>query len=79
MTGLSLLNFKQSLAAKGKMNYLTQKEIDRSMSVDQFKANLQYAINVNFKQTYVWGVEWWYWQKLYGNPEYWNIAKTLFN
>ena len=65
--------------AKGKMNYLTQKEIDKSMSVEQFKANLQYALNVDFKQTYVWGVEWWYFQKLYGNAEYWNIARTLFN
>lgn len=65
--------------AKGKMNYLSQKEINRSMSIDQFKANLQYALNVDFKQTYVWGVEWWYFQKLYGNPEYWNIARTLFN
>jgi hypothetical protein len=65
--------------AKGKMNYLTQAEVDRSMSIEQFKANLQYAINVDFKQTYVWGVEWWYFQKLYGNPEYWNIAKILFD
>ncbi len=64
---------------KGKMIYLTEKQINKSMSVDQFKANLQYAIDAGFKQTYVWGVEWWYWQKLYGNPEYWNIGKTLFN
>lgn len=65
--------------AKGRMNYLSQPEIDKSMSLDQFKANLQYAINVNFKQTYIWGVEWWYWQKLYGNQAYWNIARTIFN
>lgn len=64
---------------QGKMIYLTQKQIDKSMSLKQFRANLQYAINTGFKQTYVWGVEWWYWQKLYGNEAYWEIGKTLFD
>ncbi len=64
---------------QGKMIYLSEKEINRSMSVNQLKANLQYAINLNFKQIYVWGVEWWYWQKLYGNPEYFEIGQTLFD
>lgn len=64
---------------KGKMIHLTEAQIDKSMSVDQFRANAQYAINAGFKQTYVWGIEWWYWQKLYGNLDYWNIGKSLFN
>ncbi|MCX6795534.1 MAG: beta-galactosidase [Candidatus Falkowbacteria bacterium] len=64
---------------EGSMMYLTQKEIDKSMSVDQFKANLQGAINLDFSKTYLWGVEWWYWQKKYGNPEYWQIAAKLFD
>lgn len=62
----------------GKMVYLTEEEINRSMSIEQFKANLQYAIDLDFQQAYVWGVEWWYWQKKYGNPEYWNVATSLF-
>jgi hypothetical protein len=49
------------------------------MSVEQFKANLQLAINLDFNRTYVWGAEWWYWQKKYGNPEYWRIAEGLFD
>jgi len=64
---------------KGEMIYLTNNEINKSMSVDQFKANLQYAIDLNFSRTYIWGVEWWYWQKKYGNPEYWQIAEKIFN
>lgn len=64
---------------EGNMKYLTTNEINKSMSVNQLKANLQYSINLNFKRTYVWGVEWWYWQKKYGNPEYWQIAKKLFD
>lgn len=65
--------------AQGKMIYLTEEQKNKTMSVPQFKANLQYAINEDFKQIYVWGVEWWYWEKLYGNSQYWEIGKTLFN
>ena len=63
---------------KGKMIYLTDKQIDKTMSVEQFKANLQYAINLDWQRAYVWGVEWWYWQKKYGNPQYWQIAEKIF-
>jgi hypothetical protein len=63
---------------KGRMIYQTEKEINETMSVDQFKANLQYAINLNFKRTYIWGAEWWYFEKKYGNPEYWRVAAELF-
>jgi hypothetical protein len=64
---------------EGKMIYLTSDEIKKTMSLQQFRANLQYSINLNFSRTYIWGVEWWYWQKKYGNPEYWQIAETLFD
>jgi len=64
---------------QGNMVYLTTDQINKSLSVDQLKANLQFALNADFGQVYVWGVEWWYWEKLYGNPEYWNIGKTIFN
>ncbi|MFA5155745.1 MAG: hypothetical protein WC453_04980 [Patescibacteria group bacterium] len=63
---------------QGKMIYLTADQINKSMSIEQFKANLQYAINLDFRRAYAWGVEWWYWQKKYGNPEYWRIAAGLF-
>ncbi|MFA7087875.1 MAG: endo-1,4-beta-xylanase [Patescibacteria group bacterium] len=62
----------------GKMIYLSNNEINRTMSISQFKANLRYAANLNFSRTYTWGAEWWYWQKKYGNPEYWRIATDLF-
>ena len=64
---------------QGNMVYLTEDQINKSMSVPQLKANLQYALNANFKQIYVWGIEWWYFERLYGNPEYWEIGKTIFN
>lgn len=53
-------------------------EYHKSFSIEQFRANLQFAINVDFKQTYIWGVEWWYVQKEKGNLEYWDTARALF-
>ena len=53
-------------------------EYYKSFSLDQFKANLQFAINVDFKQTYLWGVEWWYYMKVVNNhPEFWSEIKNL--
>lgn len=65
-------------AARGQIAYLSEADINQTMSLNQFKANVQYALDIHAKQVYLWGVEWWYWQKLYGSPEYWEIAKTLF-
>ncbi|NCD00642.1 hypothetical protein EOL94_00910 [bacterium] len=63
--------------SKGTMNNLSKKDIDKSLSINQFKANIQTAINSDFKQVYLWGVEWWYFQKVNNNPEYWNIIKDM--
>lgn len=63
---------------KGKIIDLEKKEIDKSMSIRQFKSNLQYAVDLNWQRAYAWGVEWWYWQKEYGDEAYWGTAKKLF-
>lgn len=62
----------------GNMIYLPKKEAEKSFNIDQFKANLQYAININFKKTYLWGVEWWYYQYKNGDHDYWELARTIF-
>lgn len=62
----------------GNIIYLSPEEIDKSFSLKQFKANLQYAINVNFERTYLWGVEWGYYQYKNGNKSYWEFARTIF-
>jgi hypothetical protein len=64
--------------AQGNMTQLTEKQIKKSMSIDQFKANIQYAIDLKPTRIYFWGSEWWYFQKKFGNPEYWRIASGLF-
>jgi len=62
---------------KGSITELAPGEMTKSMNIDQFKANIQFSIDVDFTQTYLWGVEWWYWQYKNGNPEYWEIVKGL--
>lgn len=62
----------------GNIIYLSDEEINKSFGLKQFKANLQYAININFRKTYLWGVEWWYYQYKNGDKGYWELARTLF-
>lgn len=64
--------------SKGKMIYLSAGQVNHTMSPEQLAANLQIAQKVNFSRAYLWGAEWWYAQKKYGNPEYWRIATELF-
>lgn len=62
----------------GNMIYLSKEEADKSFNPEQFKANLQYAINVGFKKAYLWGAEWWYYQYKNDDPAYWELARTIF-
>lgn len=51
----------------------------RSMSLEQFKANIDYARAMHVSEAYLWGVEWWYWLKKRGTDSIWNEAKLLWN
>lgn len=62
----------------GKIIFLSKEEANKSFNLEQFRANLQYAINIDFKKTYIWGVEWWYYQYKNGDKGYWELARTLF-
>jgi hypothetical protein len=53
-------------------------ERDQSLSIEQFKNNVTYARNVGFREAYLWGVEWWIWERESGRPEFWEYARTLF-
>jgi hypothetical protein len=57
---------------------LTQEEKDQTMSRNHFLSTLSYAQKSGFNDLYIWGVEWWYFEKLNGNPFYWDTAKALF-
>ncbi len=62
----------------GSLKDLSDAEAKKSFDIKQFKANAQFAINVDFQKAYLWGVEWWYQKKVAGQSQYWDFAKTLF-
>lgn len=63
---------------RGTLADIKPTELNKSFDMDQFKANLQYAINADLNRAYLWGVEWWYLRKINGDASYWELAKSLF-
>jgi len=58
---------------------LTKAESARTMNLAKFQDILEYSRQAGFKEFYLWGVEWWYWEKeVNGDPALWNEAKKLF-
>jgi hypothetical protein len=54
-------------------------EQEKTMNLEQFKKNVEFAKNTGIDTFYFWGVEWWYYMKtVYNNSEIWNEAKKLF-
>ncbi len=58
---------------------LTKKERDRTMNLQKFKEILEFSRKAGFKEFYLWGVEYWYWEKEINNDDgMWEEAKKLF-
>ncbi len=51
---------------------------EQLMNPQIFSEYVDYASRVGFAESYLWGVEWWYWAKREGHPEMWEAAKALF-
>ena len=59
--------------------YSPLEEQEKSMDVEQFKKNIDFAKKAGLKKNYFWGAEWWYWMKIEHNqPEIWEEAEKLF-
>jgi hypothetical protein len=57
----------------------TKPERDRTMEINKFREILEFARLAGFREFYLWGAEWWYWEKeTQGNAEMWEEAKKLF-
>ena len=56
----------------------SKEEIEKTMSLDQFRKNIEFASHAGHREIYLWGVEWWYYLKEKNQPEFWNEAKLLF-
>jgi len=57
----------------------TAAERAKTMDSEKFKKMIEFGRQTGFREFYLWGVEWWYWEMAQGRPEVWNYAKTLFN
>ncbi|MFA6551697.1 MAG: endo-1,4-beta-xylanase [Patescibacteria group bacterium] len=58
---------------------LTKAERERTMNLDKFKDILEFARLSGFREFYLWGVEYWYWEReVNGDAGMWEEAKTLF-
>ena len=54
-------------------------EQKKTMNLEQFRKNIEFAKKTGLDTFYLWGGEWWYWLKeKQGKPEIWNEAKKLF-
>jgi len=55
-------------------------EQEKTMNLERFKADIEFAKKTGLDEFYLWGGEWWYWLKEKQNrPEIWNEAKKLFS
>jgi len=55
------------------------KEQRKSMDLEKFKHNIEFAGKTGLDTFYLWGAEWMYWLKeKHNQPEIWNEAKRLF-
>lgn len=58
---------------------ISLEEQEKSMNIDIFKDNIEYAKRTGLPEFYLWGVEWWYWMKeVHEQDEFWEEARELF-
>jgi len=55
-------------------------EQEKTMNLEQFRQNIEFAKKTGFDKFYLWGAEWMYWMKeKQQKPEIWNEAKNLIS
>ena len=58
---------------------LSEKEKRKTMTPAKMENMIEFASEAGFRELYLWGVEYWYWEKVKNNdPHYWEKAKKLF-
>ena len=63
------------------MQSLTEIPIETQLehfSLEKLKENVDFARRTGFSESYLWGVEWWFYLKENNHPEYLEFAKSLF-
>jgi len=73
------IEFQAEPWASKPFNDVPLQEQYKTMNLQIFKDNVEYAKETGFDTFYFWGVEWWYWLKTEKNsPDIWNEARNLF-
>lgn len=60
------------------MVFLTLTEQEQSFNLKRFQNNINFVKKTGLPETYLWGVEYWYWLWQQGRPEIWQEAKALW-
>lgn len=63
----------------GAYQNLSQADRGRTMNPEKFKQMIEFGRQTGFREFYLWGVEFWYWELSEGRPEMWREARKLFN
>jgi hypothetical protein len=50
----------------------------KQMNIERFDEMVNFAKKTSFDTQLLWGLEWWYWLKENGHPEFWERAKELY-
>ena len=59
---------------------ISLEEQEKSMNIDKFRNNIEYAKRTGLPEFYLWGSEWWYWMKTKHNqPEFWEEVRKIIN
>jgi len=54
-------------------------EQDKTMNLELFNKNIEFAKNTGLSKFYLWGSEWWFWLKeTHNDVEMWEQARKLF-
>ncbi len=51
---------------------------DKTMNHTQFDRNIQFAQNTGAAEVWLWGTEWWYYEKLHGDSYFWDASNQLY-
>jgi hypothetical protein len=58
---------------------LSAEERSKTMDLQKFKDMIKFSSKTGFKEFYLWGAEWWYWEKVVNKNEgLWDEARLLF-
>ena len=59
---------------------LSKEEREKTMNLEKFKEIIEFSSKTGFSEFYLWGVEWWYWEReVNGDGGLWEEARILFN